>query len=279
MQLKTQQGGLLRVRSDKRPIGVFDSGVGGLTVLKELIRELPSENIIYLGDTARVPYGTRSPETVMKYSFENAQFLISKGIKILVVACNTSSSISLSVLEKTFRIPAVGVIAPGAKAAVKKSERKKIAVIGTETTINSKSYKKEIKSIDKSYDVMGIACPLFVPLVEEGWHRGDVVNLVAQKYLSPLIKYGADVLILGCTHYPIIKKTISGVVNIPLIDSAAETAIEVKYILAHEGILRRNSSKPERKFFVTDAIDKFIDTGKKFLNYPISHISKVNIGG
>jgi glutamate racemase len=279
MQLKTQQGGLLRVQSDKRPIGVFDSGVGGLTVLKELIRELPSENIIYLGDTARVPYGTRSPETVMKYSFENAQFLISKGIKILVVACNTSSSISLSVLEKTFRIPAVGVIAPGAKAAVKKSERKKIAVIGTETTINSKSYKKEIKSIDKSYDVMGIACPLFVPLVEEGWHRGDVVNLVAQKYLSPLIKYGADVLILGCTHYPIIKKTISGVVNIPLIDSAAETAIEVKYILAHEGILRRNSSKPERKFFVTDAIDKFIDTGKKFLNYPISHISKVNIGG
>jgi glutamate racemase len=267
------------VHSDKRPIGVFDSGVGGLTVLKEIIKQLPSENIIYLGDTARVPYGIRSPETVMKYSFENARFLLSQKIKILVIACNTSSSISLSALEKSLQIPVVGVITPGAKAAIAQSKRKKIAVIGTETTINSKSYKKAIKSIDKTYDVIGMACPLFVPLIEEGWHGGDVTNLIAKKYLSPIKKYGADVLILGCTHYPLIKKAISDVTNISLIDSAAETAKAVKHTLKEMQILKRNASITKRKYFVTDSKEKFIQIGERFLGHPISNISKVNIGG
>lgn len=267
----------MKARSDKRPIGIFDSGVGGLTVFKEIIKELPRENIIYLGDTARVPYGTRSPEIVMKYSFENAKFLMSKGIKILVVACNTSSSISLPSLVENFPVDVVGVVAPGARAAVARSRKKKIAVIGTETTIKSSSYAKAIKAIDKSIAINGIACPLFVPLVEEGWTKGDIVTLTAKKYLSPLKKFGADVLILGCTHYPIIKDVIAGVVKIPLIDSAAETAKEVRRILEERNILRHDSGKPKVEFFVTDAPEKFVQTGERFLGRRISNISKVNI--
>lgn len=285
----------LKEQFDNRPIGIFDSGVGGLTVLKEIIKKLPAENTLYVGDTARVPYGTRSPETVMKYSFENANFLMSKGIKILVVACNTASSISLPALAENFPVPVVGVVMPGAKAAVARSRAKKIAVIGTETTIKSSSYKKAIKSIDKSVDVKGIPCPLFVPLVEEGWLKGDVVELTASKYLSPLKKYGADVLILGCTHYPMIKNVIKNTVNpaprvkkqgvkrdginITLIDSAAETAGEVSRILEERKMLRNNGSKPRREFFVTDAPQKFIRIGEKFLGHRIANISKITIGG
>ena len=267
----------MRAPSDKKPIGIFDSGVGGLTVLKEIIKELPSEHTIYLGDTARVPYGTRSQEIVIKYSFENTRFLVSKGIKILVVACNTSSSVSLPALVKNFPVPVVGVVVPGARAAVYKSKMKKIAVIGTETTIKSNSYKKAIKSIDSSVTVKGIACPLFVPLVEEGWFTGDIVTLTAEKYLSPLKKSGADVLILGCTHYPMIKKVIADVVKIPLIDSATETAREVKRILEEKKMLRRNSGKARREFFVTDTKEKFIHIGEKFLAQRILNISGINI--
>lgn len=267
----------MKIQSDKRPIGIFDSGVGGLTVFKEIARELPSENIVYLGDTARVPYGTRSPEIVMKYSFENATFLMSRGIKILVIACNTSSSISLPYLAGYFPVQVVGVVEPGARAAVAQTRRKKIAVIGTETTIKSNAYAKAIKSINQSIITAGIACPLFVPLVEEGWTKGDVVTLTAKKYLMPLRKFGADVLILGCTHYPIIKHVIAHVAKIPLIDSAAETAIEVRHILEENKLLRHNNSKPKREFFVTDAPEKFVRTGERFLGQPISNISRVNI--
>ena len=267
----------MKIQSDRRPIGIFDSGVGGLTVFKEIIKELPSENIIYLGDTARVPYGTRSPETVMKYSLENAKFLMSKGIKILVIACNTSSSISLPFLVKNSPVPVVGVVEPGARAAAIRSKKKKIAVIGTETTIKSSAYAKAINSIDKTIVTKGIACPLFVPLVEEGWTTGDIVTLTAKRYLSPLKKFRADVLILGCTHYPMIKHIIAGVVKIPLIDSAAETAKEVRRILEENELLRHNSSKPKRDFFVTDAPDKFVQTGGRFLGHTISNILRVSI--
>ncbi|MBI4699304.1 MAG: glutamate racemase [Nitrospirae bacterium] len=268
----------MKTPSDKRPIGIFDSGVGGLTVLKEVIKKLPSENIIYLGDTARVPYGARSPEIIMKYSLECAQFLLSRGIKLLVVACNTSSSISLPGLAQDLPVPVVGVVEPGARAAVAKSRSKKIAVIGTETTIKSGSYKRAIKAIDYSIDVMGLACPLFVPLVEEGWIRGNIVSLTAQKYLSPLKKFGADVLILGCTHYPIIKRVIREVAETNLIDSAAETAKEVKCILEESKVLRLDNSKPEREFFVTDSPKKFIQIGEMFLGQKISNISGINVG-
>jgi len=278
----------LKAPSDKRPIGIFDSGVGGLTVLKEIIKELPSENTIYLGDTARVPYGTRSPKLVTRYSLENARFLISKGIKFLVVACNTSTSISLPSLVKASPVPVIGVVEPGARAAVVRSKTKKIAVIGTETTINSSSYTKAIKSIDSSIEVIGIACPLFVPLVEEGWIRGDIVTLTAKKYLSPLKNFNADTLILGCTHYPIIKDVIADAVypvrnriskgvKISLIDSAVETARETRHILEDKKILRQNSGRPRREFYVTDAPERFVRIGENFLGLPISNIKKVNI--
>ena len=268
-----------KVSSKEKPIGIFDSGVGGLTVLKEIIKEMPEENTIYLGDTARVPYGTRSSETVMKYSLENADFLISKGVKILVVACNTSSSVSLRYLKENLPVPVVGVVEPGAQAAVANSRTKKITVIGTETTINSNSYKKAIKSIDSSAEVIGISCPLFVPLVEEGWLKGDIVTLTAKKYLSSVKNHGVDILVLGCTHYPMIKNIIADIVKIPLIDSAVETAKEVKRILKERGIFRHNGKKPMREFFVTDSPEKFACTGEKFLGQKISSITKINVGG
>ena len=194
--------------SDQLPVGIFDSGVGGLTVMKEITKLLPDENIIYLGDTARVPYGTRSPETVIKYSFKNTRFLLSQGIKVLVVACNTASSVSLGLLRDEFSIPIIGVVEPGAKAAAASTGTKKVAVIGTETTINSGAYERAIKAIDDSIDVKGIACPLFVPLIEEGWIEGDVVTLTAGKYLSSIMHNSVDSIVLCCTHYPMIKNII-----------------------------------------------------------------------
>ena len=259
------------------PIGIFDSGIGGLTVMKEIIKQLPEEHIIYLGDTARVPYGVRSPGTVLKYSLENARFLMLKGIKVLVVACNTSSAVSLKILGEKLPIPVIGVVEPGARAAVKMTKIKRIAVIGTETTIKSGSYELAIKSIDDSIEVSGVACPLFVPMIEEGWLGGEVVNLTAEKYLSLIKRDSADTLVLGCTHYPMIKHVIKDVVNIPLIDSAIETAKEVKSVLQQNGILHNGKGPVSRTFFVTDSPKKFTIIGEKFLDHTISNISKINL--
>jgi glutamate racemase len=265
--------------SDERPIGIFDSGVGGLTVMKEVMRYLPGENIIYFGDTARIPYGVRSAETVERYSFENASFLVSKGIKALVVACNTSSAISLDLLRREFPIPVIGVVEPGARAAVAKAGSKKVAVIGTETTINSRAYERAIKAIDQSVEVTGFACPLFVPLIEEGWLDGEIVNLTARKYLSPISPDRTGVIVLGCTHYPMISNVIAEITGMPLIDSAVETAREVRSILADKGLLRHEGNTPEMQFYVTDFPEKFVITGEKFLKHPIERISKVRLAG
>ncbi len=265
--------------SEDMPIGIFDSGVGGLTVMKEIIKQLPEENILYLGDTARVPYGVRSPETVSRYSFENTMFLMSKGIKILVVACNTSSAISLDILQEKLPIPVIGVVGPGAKAAVKRTKLKKVAVIGTETTINSGSYERAIKTVDDSIEITAVACPLFVPLIEEGWIEGDVVNLTAEKYLSSIKFDSIDVLILGCTHYPMIKDVIANIMHISLIDSAVETAKEVKRALREKGMLRQGKGESSREFFVTDLPEKFSRVGERFLGHKISNISKISLGG
>ncbi|MBI4843455.1 MAG: glutamate racemase [Nitrospirae bacterium] len=262
-----------------KSIGIFDSGVGGLTVMKEVMRELPAEDIIYLGDTARVPYGARSPETVTKYSLECARFILSKGIKLLIVACNTSSSVSLGRISEEVPVPVVGVVNPGARAAAFMTEHKNIAVIGTETTIRSGSYEKAIKAIDGSINVTGIACPLFVPLVEEGWVEGEITTLVVRKYLAPLREGSFDALVLGCTHYPMIKDIISSVAAIPLIDSAVETAKEARRILLEKGLLREGNTGPSRKFFVTDSPDKFARTGMGFLGSGISNITKIELGG
>ncbi|RJQ54736.1 MAG: glutamate racemase [Nitrospiraceae bacterium] len=259
------------------PIGVFDSGVGGLTVMREIMRQLPEENILYLGDTARVPYGTRSPETVVKYSVENTEFLMSRGIKLLVVACNTSSSVSLDILKDKFPVPVIGVVEPGARAAVANTRLKKVAVIGTETTIKSGSYEKAIKALDGSIKVSGVACPLFVPLIEEGWLEGEVVTLTAEKYLEPLKHNGADTLVLGCTHYPMIKGVIERVAKIPLIDSAIETAKEVRRALGAADMLRQDSTDGVKEFFVTDATEKFVRTGERFFGHRIINISKISL--
>jgi len=218
----------------KKAIGIFDSGIGGLTVLKEIVSVLPDENIIYLGDTARVPYGIRSPETVTRYSFENTQFLLSQEIKMLVVACNTASAISLDAVKKEFPLPVIGVLEPGARAAVASTKKRKVGVIGTEATIGSGAYEKAIKRLAPDVDVCSRACPLFVPLVEEGWTDNDVAALVAEKYLAPLRGEGIDTLVLGCTHYPLLKSVIRKVIgdDIVLIDSATETAKEVSDVLS-----------------------------------------------
>ncbi len=191
----------------ERPIGVFDSGIGGLTVLKEIIRQLPDESTIYLGDTARVPYGMRSPETVTRYSFENTQFLSSQEIKLLVVACNTASSVSLDAIKAKVSIPVIGVIEPGAKAAAKATKNRKIGVIGTEATVKSNAYTRAIHAVDSGIEVTGLACPLFVPLVEEGWIEGHIPALIAGEYLGRMKDREIDTVVLGCTHYPLLKKS------------------------------------------------------------------------
>lgn len=266
---------------DNRPIGVFDSGIGGLTVLKELVKELPGEGIIYLGDTARVPYGIRSPETVMRYSIENTSFLVSKGIKMLIVACNTASAVSLEGIRERFNIPVLGVISPGARAAVAATRNKKIAVIGTEATINSDAYTKNIKFLDPAIEVIGLPCPLFVPLVEEGLNDDEIARLVAKRYLSGLVDKEIDTLVLGCTHYPLLKDVISEIVgkDIVLIDSAVETAKEAKGLVQERGLVGNKGANPLRKFYVTDSPERFKRVGERFLGSFIEDIEKIYIGG
>lgn len=263
------------------PIGVFDSGIGGLTVLKEIFRVLPAESTIYLGDTARVPYGIRSSETVMRYSFENTRFLVSKGIKLLVIACNTASSVSLAAIRKSVSIPVIGVIEPGAEAALKSTGNKKIGIIGTEATVRSSAYKKTIKALDSSAEVFSLPCPLFVPLVEEGWTEGEVARMVAEKYLSGIKDKGIDTLVLGCTHYPLLKDVISMVMgpDVRLIDSAVETAKKIKDILKKDNRERKFKGKPSREFYVTDSPERFIKVGERFLEQKIEHIEKIQIKG
>lgn len=264
-----------------RPIGVFDSGIGGLTVLKEIIKELPEEGTIYLGDTARVPYGIRSSETVIRYSFENTRFLFSRDIKLLIVACNTASSVSLDAIKSSILIPVIGVIEPGAKAAVMATRNKKIGVIGTEATINSNSYTKAIKALGKDIEVFGLPCPLFVPLVEEGWIEGDITTLIAERYLREIKDKGIDTLVLGCTHYPLLKRVISEVMgkDVRLIDSAVEVAQEIKATLELAGLKREHKDTPLREFYVTDSPERFVKVGERFLGQKIEHIEKVNVGG
>jgi len=263
----------------KRFVGIFDSGVGGLTVLKEIVALLPQEHIIYLGDTARVPYGTRSPKTVIKYSRENVRFLRRWELKVLVVACNTSSSVSLPTLKEENEIPVVGVIEPGVRRAVEVTRTGRIGVIGTEGTIRSGAYQRRIREMDPHLQVFATPCPLFVPLVEEGWIDDPISRLVAHRYLRPLKEEGIDVLILGCTHYPLLEGVIREVMGegIELINSAKETAREVKRQLERGGMLEPPGAEGERKFFVTDNPGKFTEIGKRFLGVRIDRVEEVEL--
>jgi glutamate racemase len=265
----------------QKAIGIFDSGIGGLTVLKEIVATLPDENLIYLGDTARVPYGIRSAETVTRYSFENTRFLLTQEIKLLVVACNTASAVSLEAVKKEFPLPVIGVLEPGARAAVAATKTRRVGVIGTEATIGSGAYEKAIKALAPDVKVHSLACPLFVSLVEEGWTDNDVAELIAGKYLAPLQGAGIDVLVLGCTHYPLLKTVISRVLGagITLIDSATETAKEVAEVL--ERLKWRGNGKGAgiRKFYVTDTPERFEKIGKRFLSDPSLRAEQVKVGG
>jgi glutamate racemase len=265
----------------QKAIGIFDSGIGGLTVLKELVATLPREHTIYLGDTARVPYGIRSPETVTRYSFENTHFLLAQEIKMLVVACNTASAISLGAVKKEFPLPVIGVLEPGARAAVAASRARKVGVIGTEATIASGAYEEAIRRLAPDIKVFSLACPLFVPLVEEGWLDDDVAELVARRYLEPFRTSGIDTLVLGCTHYPLLKQVIGKVVGggITLIDSATETAREVADVLARLRWERPDDADVVRRYYVTDGPARFEKIGKLFLGNIRMHAEQVRVGG
>jgi glutamate racemase len=265
----------------QKAIGIFDSGIGGLTVLKEIIAKLPEENTIYLGDTARVPYGIRSPETVTRYSFENTRFLLSQEIKMLVVACNTASAVSLDAVKKEFPLPIIGVLEPGARAAVAVTKTRKVGVIGTEATINSGAYEKAIKKLGADIEVFSLPCPLFVPLVEEGWIENDVAELVALKYLAGLKNKRIDTLVLGCTHYPLLKVVITSAMGagITLIDSATETAREVADILGKLKWKKEGQERVVRKYFVTDTPSRFVKIGKLFLEDSLLTAEQVVVGG
>lgn len=257
-------------------IGIFDSGIGGLTVLKEMCNILPNENIVYLGDTARVPYGIRSAETVTRYSFECIKFLLQKKIKLIVVACNTVSSVSLHEIRKSVQVPVIGVIEPGAKAAAGITKNKKIGVIGTEATIKTRAYSKAIKSLSNEIEVYELACPLFVPLAEEGWTDDIIAKLTAERYLTGIKSKGADTIVLGCTHYPLLKNVIQDVMGaVNIIDSAIETSKAVRDILSEKGLLRDSGTASEKKYFVTDSPEKFVTVGERFLHDRIADIEKI----
>jgi glutamate racemase len=251
---------------DRDAIGIFDSGVGGLTVMHQLIEALPAESLVYLGDTGRYPYGNKSPETVTRYSLENAAFLVDKGIKLLVVACNAASSVALGALKAECPVPVVGVIEPGAKAAVARTTNARVGVIGTEVTIASGSYTLSLKRLRSDLEIYTRACPLFVPLAEEGWTDNEVARATIALYLGSLRKSGIDTLILGCTHYPLLKAAIGAFLgdSVALVDSAEETAREVRETLKGAGMLRRRG-RGGASFFVTDVPDRFVKVGRRFL--------------
>lgn len=263
--------------SDPRPIGVFDSGVGGLTVLRAVREALPEETVIYLGDTARVPYGTKSPETVTRFALESGRFLVEQGIKLLVVACNTASAMSLEALRKGLPIPVVGVLEPGARAAVRATRTGRIGVIGTEATIASGAYPQALQTLRPGLEIVSRACPLFVPLAEEGWTDNDVAYLTAERYLSPL-RDQIDTLILGCTHYPLLRDIIQKVMGagVALIDSAWETAREVAAWVDREGLRGLGGGAP--RYVVTDAPARFRAVGERFLDEPLERVEWMRWG-
>jgi glutamate racemase len=263
----------------EKPIGVFDSGIGGLTVVKRIASVLPEENIVYFGDTARVPYGSKSNSTVIEYAIQDAKFLLNKNVKAIVAACNTVSSIALLELKKQFNVPIIGMIEPGANLAAKETKNGKIGVIGTRATINNKAYSQELKKINKNFQIFEMACPLFVPLAEEGWNNHEVAYLIAEEYLKDLRNSGIDTLILGCTHYPILLNVIQKAVgeDVKLIDSGIASAGVVKDEINRIGFETNKHGMGHQTFYVSDIPTKFKEVAELFLGKPISEINKVDL--
>lgn len=244
---------------DTRPIGVFDSGVGGLTVVKQIMKVMPHENIVYFGDTARLPYGTKSREAVTRFSRQNVRFLRTKDVKAIIVACNTASSNSLDALKAEFDVPLFGVVVPGVEAAVHTTKNKKVGVIGTAATVRSGAYERLIREMDAGIEVYSKACPLFVPLAEEGWTDNGVARQAAWNYLEGLLETGIDSLVLGCTHYPLLKRCIGTTVGdgIKLVDPAKATAKRVMDFLGARSQLNEGAGGGERRFYLSDSTDTF----------------------
>ncbi len=270
--------------TSKDPIGIFDSGIGGLTVLRALEAALPEERFVYFGDIARQPYGVKSKETILKFSIENVLFLLKFNVKAVVVACNTASSYALTYLQKSFKVPVIGVIIPGAMRAVQVTRNNRIGVIGTLATVRSNAYHDAIKECNPHVTVVSKACPLFVPLVEEGWFTSSVTQAVAKEYLSSFKGKNIDTLVLGCTHYPPLKKTISSIVGprVELIDSAEQVALYTKNVLRDNQLLVSGPRGPHAargphatRFFVSDKAPQLLELAKKILNKPV--IGKIEL--
>lgn len=263
------------------PIGVFDSGVGGLTVAREIMRQMPKERIVYFGDTARVPYGSKSRSTIVRYTRQIIHFLETKQVKAIVIACNTASAYALEEVSTEHNIPIIGVVKPGAKQAAAATVNGKIGVIGTVATIESKLYTKYIHEHNEAAQVFGKACPLFVPLVEEGWTKDPVTQEVASRYLSPLMDTGIDTLIMGCTHYPLLRgmiRTIMGE-HVTLINPAYETAVALGQLLDEKGIRNDgNAATPLRhEFYVSDAAERFMEFANSILPYDVDTTKQISI--
>ena len=264
------------------PIGVFDSGVGGLTVAREIMRQIPNERIVYIGDTARVPYGSKSKDNIIKFSRQIIRFLQTENVKAIVIACNTASALALDEMQQEFELPILGVVKPGAKVAVETTVNKRIGLIGTEANIRSGVYTRYIKSLDDEAKVFEKACPLFVPLVEEGWLHDDITLQVASRYLEELKEKDIDTLIMGCTHYPLIRSTIRKVMGdkVNLVNPAYETAIELKNLLERDNLANKcdvDSPSSMYRFYVSDAEEKFKLFANSILPFDITMTKQINI--
>lgn len=263
----------------EQPIGIIDSGVGGLTVAKEIMRQLPHEQIVYLGDTARCPYGPRLGEEVKKFTWELTEFLLEQKIKMLVIACNTATAVALEELRNTLSIPVIGVIYPGAITAIKVSRNHQIGIIGTEGTIKSRAYEKALKSINRSVSVTGLACPKFVPLVESGEYEGLFARKIVEETLEPIRNRGLDTLILGCTHYPLLEPIIKNIMgkDVNVISSGEETAREVSSILYHQGLLSSESYSPNHLFFTTGSDSIFSEIASNWLGLKEINVKTIQL--
>ena len=263
------------------PIGVFDSGIGGLTVAREIMRNLPSEKIVYFGDTARLPYGSKSKDTIIRYSRQIVRFLQSREVKAIVVACNTASALALDTLEKEIDIPIIGVVKPGARVAAQATESKRVGVIATEATIRSGLYTKLIQEIDPEISVIGKPCPLFVPLVEEGWRKDPITEMIARRYLEVLQEQDIDTLILGCTHYPLLRKLIGDIMGdkVRLVNPAYETSMVLKKLLEDQHMENLGGTKEEfpYRFYVSDAAEKFKEFANSILPYDVKRTKQINL--
>ncbi len=263
-----------------KPIGIFDSGIGGLTVVRQVSKLLPTERLIYFGDTARVPYGSKSPQVVREFALQDGMFLYDKNVKAIIVACNTASAEALELLQEKLDVPVIGVIKPGAAAAASATQNGRIGVIGTHGTIASGAYAAELLATDSSINVESTACPLLVPLVEEGWESKDVTKEILREYLSPLMDKNIDTLILGCTHYPVLKPIIHEVVGdeVVLIDSAEATANELERVLNENNLNSSNENTMlEHDYHVSDFPFKFRETAERFLGKNLPEVSLISL--